>query len=351
MRKFLILLILIPAAIFIIPKTIAMRSIAPEQSELFLKEIVEKVIPVKISGAPTASNPALIHFEDHYLMVFRYDKPVGLSVKKIWKKTSPYLGIVELDKNFQPIAPFQQLNTREDRPEVTMQAEDPRLIDLGEKVFLIFNDIKEGTKFGNRWMYIAEIKRKKKAFTLGKIHHIKPPNRPARVEKNWMPFIYKDELYMVYQPSPHEVFKVNPEDGKVEKLFITEADFHWPLGEVRGGTQAIEFEGRYLTFMHSSVWTEPTVWRKNPIRYYFMGAYTFENNPPFAVTSYTPGPLHHPEFYLARNWKRVVFPSGLVSDKSYFYVAYGENDRHINIAVIDKQRLKESLIPLSHTSN
>ncbi|MCB1148822.1 MAG: hypothetical protein KDK48_01540 [Chlamydiia bacterium] len=336
--------------LLILPKYFKNRSLEPEEMVGMLEGLVEEVIPVRVPGINNAYNPGIVPYKDHYLMAFRFDYPTNFSLERLKKKKSPYIGLVELDNRFQAIGKPQLLNTRPNHPDLLQQAEDPRLVAVGDKIYIFFNDSPSGSRYGQRIMYFAEVTQDQGHLTLGPILPINPPHISSTCEKNWMPFAYKNGLYVVYSMDPHVVLKLNPRDGSVKELHSTEMHHDWRHGELRGGTQALLSDDLYLTFFHSSLWTKPTFWKNQTMRFYFLGAYAFEPKPPFRVKSYTPGPISHPDFYTPQNRRRVIFPSGIVENNGKLYVAYGENDNTIKVAVIDRKSLLDKMVPVKESS-
>ncbi len=351
MKKVIVTSLLVIASVvslYTLPHMLKSRDLDPDLLAGMTDGLIERVIPVHIPEAANAYNPGFIRFKDHYLLAFRYDYPPKISLERLQKETTPYLGIVELDVNFKPIRKFQLLNTRPDNPHVPQQAEDPRLVRVADKIYLFFNDNQKGTRYGERQIYFAEVFQDDTRFFLGPIRKVDPPHRKASYEKNWMPFAYRGDLYVVYMVDPHTIFKINPNNGEVEEFYNTTYGYQWDYGPLRGGTQAVELpeEGEYIAFTHSSLSARPT-WLKRRIgMVYFMGAYTFENQPPFHVKRLSPAPITDKSFYVSKNRRKVIFPSGVVHNGNKLYVAFGQNDSYMNIAVIDKKKLLQTLKPV-----
>ena len=84
-----------------------------------------------------------------------------------------------------------------------------------------------------------------------------------------------------------------------------------------------------------------------------MGAYTFENHPPFRVTSMSPYPILFSDIYdsvplnTAEARKRVIFPASFVIEKKdgkeWIHLSCGENDASIKIITLDKEILLKGL--------
>ena len=171
-------------------------------------------------------------------------------------------------------------------------------------------------------------------------------------QKNWVPFLYLSELYFVYRIVPHQIVQaVHPGGGDSARtvgriLHETNAavKWKWKWGELRGravyetwmlcmyvrcvlcigGTQAVQLppvspgRGEYITFFHSSVLMASRHSQGRRVQHYFMGAYTFQPHPPFAITRVSREPLFLPGMYDSevdyQTYKPIkcVFPSGLL---------------------------------------
>jgi len=89
------------------------------------------------------------------------------------------------------------------------------------------------------------------------------------------------------------------------------------------------------------------------IYHYFMGAYTFSNDPPFEITAISPKPIIGKHFYTGIAYKpywkpiRCVFPCGYISDEEFIWIAYGREDHECWVAKLDKKRLLDSLVPVA----
>ena len=114
-------------------------------------------------------------------------------------------------------------------------------------------------------------------------------------------------------------------------------------GGLRGGTPAQKVGDEYLAFFHSSFRD------RNGIIWYCMGAYTFEDQPPFRITKISNYPILFEGIYgtppmnTADPMKRVIFPSGFVVEerngKEVIHLSCGENDASVKIITLDKNTL------------
>lgn len=323
---------------------------------------------IEIPGFPNAFNPSLIPFkdtllmsfrtgdyfmasdaeEDSLLMSFRFHDPLNGSTNEI--------GLVVLDKDFNVISEPQLLMIPRLKPHLAFRQQDPRLIKVGNRVYIAYSNILENVAPQEiRRMFIVELFFDGKNFTAGVpecISRFEGENQ-QRWQKNWVPFEYEGKLMLSYSIQPHRVLFPFL-DGSEEAFTVASSSGNivWDWGQLRGGTQALLDGDHYLSFFHSTKEMKTQQSKGAKISHYFMGAYTFEKNPPFSVTSISPQPLVTPGFYsgpLHQTWKpiRVVFPGGLIFDDTYIWVAYGRQDHEIWITKLDKKELYKSLVPVT----
>lgn len=89
--------------------------------------------------------------------------------------------------------------------------------------------------------------------------------------------------------------------------------YKWRYGELRGGTPALLVRGEYLTFFHSKR-------RVHGRRMtYFVGAYTFQSDFPFGITSISKHPIVADTFYI-----------GKLAPQPYDYILYPTSFIYMN---------------------
>lgn len=295
---------------------------------------------------PDAFNPSIAKIDNGYLMAFRYTPNrwihPGLS----------YIGLAPLDSSFNPTAKPQLLKVRLPYNKILSQAEDPRLFVYKERIFIIYNDNVEKrnpTPGDRRDMFIAEIFCENGNYTLSVPRKLIYEEKYAKQlwQKNWLPFEYNGMLLFIYSISPHEILSFNFTTGSCYKYDITDMEFSWDWGQLRGSTPPILEGEEYLAFFHSSIVTSSAASFGCEMYFYFMGAYTFSSTPPFQITKVSANPIMDNSFYTPSSYyKRVIFPGGCVIDDSLIYIAYGKDDAEIWIATLDKAALKRSLVPV-----
>jgi predicted GH43/DUF377 family glycosyl hydrolase len=163
-------------------------------------------------------------------------------------------------------------------------------------------------------------------------------------EKNWLWFAHGGSPYMIYRANPHRVVRMDGRLSPVEEHSTDEFNPLWQHGEVRGGTNPVLVEDLFWTFFHSSL---PWIGGK---RRYYMGAYAFENRPPFRIVRMTTLPLltgTNQEHWFP-GLPAVVFPCGAFHDRQSdsFTISFGVNDiacGHITIPMCDLMELTKKI--------
>lgn len=306
--------------------------------------IVSSTKQIRFEKYPGAHNPSILSTKHGTLFCFRYlPDPVN-------EFLTSYIGIVILDKNLDPITEPEILKPRLENSKTPSQAEDARLFTYRDRIFVIYNDNVDSTSyFDRRDMYIAELFYENGHFYLTtplKLIHATKFHTQIK-QKNWVPFVWNNELQMTYSISPHEILRPNLIEGECYPAYETSSTLAWDLGVLRPSTPPLFIDGEYLAFFHSGTPMRSEVSGGSDLWHYFMGAYTFSAEPPFKITQITPLPIVGKEFYTSSDYfKRVIFPGGFVINGNHLYVAYGKDDCEMWIATIDKTALKKVMIPV-----
>ncbi|MBA2727713.1 MAG: hypothetical protein H0U49_06025 [Parachlamydiaceae bacterium] len=311
------------------------------------KKIVTATQRIYLPEYPGAHNPSIIRYNDNYLLTFRYlpnryDLP--------WLS---YIGVVLLDDSFEPIFSSQLIDTRLYNNTTPSQSEDARIFACNDKCYVVYNDNTEVT-FPSIWdrrdMFIAELTFENDQFVLTEPLKLVHENKYAHVlwQKNWSPFEWNGKLLFSYSINPHEVISPNLETGICKPLYETNKPIQWYLGRLRGDTPAQKIDsGNYLAFFHSGVYCSSNCSNDRDLWHYYMGAYTFSSQPPFAVNRISRAPIESPGFYTFSSYdKRVIYPGGFIVEGSTIYLAYGKDDSEIWIATIDLNNLIDSMVPI-----
>ena len=309
-----------------------------------IDDFVLKTKKIIIPECPTAFNPSLVRWNDSLLMSFRIRHPATGATDQI--------GLVWLDDEFSLLSKTKVLEFRGvANPYPTMQ-QDPRLVAVGEKLYIVFSNSIEGISRDIRRMYFAELHIEGEDFYIENPECLTTFDGAAdqRWEKNWIPFDCGGTLLMVYSLFPHNIVMPIPGTSCCKTVGSTFSNIQWEWGVLRGGTPALALnESEYLSFFHSSIPMATTHSNGKKIQHYFIGAYTFSRAPPFSIARMSRKPIIGKRFYRGpahKTWKplRVVFPCGYIMDEEHVWIVYGRQDHELWVAKLDKKGLLESLV-------
>lgn len=314
---------------------------------LMAQNFIVETIKIDIPGYPTAFNPTIVKCKGKFLMFFRIRDPLTLATNRI--------GYIWLNDEFKPECEPGVLSIHYKESFVLPMTQDPRVVNVGDALYVVFNDMIQLPTGNIRRMFAGRLSEEGNQLTIHRPRLLRYfiGEKPQRHEKNWVPFEYQGQLLLSHTLNPHHVLSLAAQPDVCDTISISSADLSfWSWGELRGGTPAIKDGDEYLAFFHSSkeIHTVQSFGKK--ISHYVMGAYTFKAEPPFNITRISPEPIMHHTFYkepLHNTWKpiRVVFPGGILIDGDHVWVAYGRQDHEIWIIKIDKEGLYRSLVSLN----
>lgn len=316
-----------------------------KKSQGFILETKQIIVP----GFPGAFNGSIIRWRGSLLLCFRVRNEHMISTFE--------MGFVWLDDNFNPVGTARIIDVHDENLSTFSQNQDPRLIIIDQKLYIIYSKFIKIGEMITRRMVIAQLNYKNKNFYLKDPICLDPfKGSSKRWEKNWVPFIYKGKLLLAYSLFPHTIFEPSLNNGSCKTQNVTYSSINWQFGELRGGTPALLDNDQYIAFFHSSKNISTVHSQGKNMTHYFMGAYTFSSQPPFNITRISPEPIVGKNFYNGptyNTWKplRVVFPMSCLSDKNYLWVTYGRQDFEIWVAKLDKKGLYKSLIPCYPLTN
>ncbi len=316
--------------------------------ETMAQDFVLETKQIRIEGYPDAFNPSIIRFQGSLLLTFRTYNPATRATNQI--------GLIWLDEEFNPKGNPQFLDIRTMDPYCYSKRQDPRLISIANRLFVVYNNVLQtGHEREIRRMLFAEVQ-----FDGTNFYAVKSDcfiwfegEKWDRSEKNWVPFEYNGEFLLSYSLLPHRIFRPLFGQSECQTVASSFGKIKWDWGVLRGGTPAlIGDDGEYLAFFHCSKSMATLHSKGLNIPHYFMGAYTFSPYPPFEITRMSPRPIIGKNFYHGpayKTWKplHVVFPGGFVTDDRYVWVVYGRQDHELWVAKLDKQGLYKSLVPVS----
>jgi predicted GH43/DUF377 family glycosyl hydrolase len=316
--------------------------------------VIDEIQEVGIDGYKIF-NPGVLDLKDRYLVVYR-ERAYNFSeylfngiFNSRYHKRKNILKIAELDQSFKEIKPGKQLLPRKD--DFLKKVSDPRLFHHNGEIFLIFCDNSNphqlkmrntGTqmlcklvKNDNSW----EVKDLVELSFPGSFEFYEKKLVMKHTEKNWTPFSLGGKLYTVYLCEPENIIlEIDEKSGicsLVSRSANTLMDKFSPL---RGGTPPVFDEelGEFISIFHVAF---PGTRRFTNIKgsVYLAGAYCFTKDKPFEITAKTKGPFYQKELYNTR--KKIIFPTALIKKGENYLMFYGEDDRKIKVAKINRNKL------------
>lgn len=343
--KFVKSILVFVVAVFMHTKTFA----AEPRNLLSLKQnFVLETKQIVIPGFPEAFNPSIVSWQGRFLMSFRTYDPLTRSSDAIY--------LVWLDGNFKPVSEPTLLKREGEVCCLPSKAQDPRLIVVHGDIYIVYsNQYPEPNPVSRMVVGLVEEdynKGFKVTFPCPLIHFYGQIS--GRKEKNWVPFAYENSIYLAYSLQPHRIFMPILELNSCKPLVSTIGTIKWDWGNLAGGTPALKIGDVYLAFFHSNKALATVQSEGKVMNHYFMGAYTFEADFPFAITGVSAHPIvartfYEGEMYENNTWKplRVVFPGGFVFDDNFIWVVYGRQDHEAWVVKLDKAKLLDSLLPVN----
>jgi predicted GH43/DUF377 family glycosyl hydrolase len=311
---------------------------------------VLKTQQIKIPGFDHAFNPGIVRWNDKLLLCFRF-------IPDAKQTFHSHIGLVWLNDDFSIISTPEILHLQASS-HVPERIDDARLIVVAGKLYLVYsNNIDEKVSRGGFRMFIAELRQdvhgKFFAYTSERLSYFSGESQALR-EKNWVPFDCQGKLLLAYSITPHLIFAPLLDGSEAcEMISLSSQNSNaWNWGTLRGGTPAMKIGEDYLSFFHSSVKMASVHSDAKETMHYFMGAYTFSAEPPFALKYISPEPIFGKNFYQGAKYKpywgsvNVVFPCGFVFNDNYIWVTYGRQDHEVWLVKIDRKGLFASMIPI-----
>jgi len=313
---------------------------------LTLADSDKMILSVKRLDIPGVSSPyngSIVDVGDGFCLFFRFDLPKN---KEDAASLCSEIGCVRLQSDLTLVeGTLSKIDMK------SAHSEDPRVFEHEGAHYLLFNDASLAPG-GPRSLRLAAIDLE--TLELGSVTSFEAYSRG--VEKNWTAFSHGGEIHFLYSLCPQKVLKVS-DRSRANLSLVTEGFSHraaaeWTSkwGKLRGGTPAKFVDGEYLAFFHSSFEDDLG------IRWYVMGAYTFEANFPFHMTGISPEPILFERVYetqlssTAHPGVRSIYPAGFTVKNGVIYLSCGENDSAIKIVSLDKEKLLADLIPIIKNS-
>lgn len=233
------------------------------------------------------------------------------------------------------------------RPLGMTNCADPRLLWLPNDKLLMVYSSHGGSPIQRECVRAAVIMEPiGQSFSVQDCFRISPPSEGR--EKNWMPFLYKDRIFLVASVRPHLIYELS-EIGRFAQPY-SESDWRTPWFNQemkRGNTNIIQLDdGNYLGTFH-------TVQKPDErMHLYDNGFYVFSGRPPFQVIrcsdrTYLPAEAAVEPYFRKAGLIRVCFPVGMVREGQRVLISYGDNDSSVKIMETTLSEILATTVPVS----
>jgi hypothetical protein len=158
------------------------------------------------------------------------------------------------------------------------------------------------------------------------------------IEKNWTPFSIDGKLYTVYLSEPENVIlEIDETTGICTLACRSKNTLMDKFSPVRGGSPPIFDEklNEFISIFHVAYpGTRRYTSKMSPV--YIAGGYCFKKDKPFEIVKKSRGPFYEKDLYNTR--KKIVFPTAFIKKEDHYLMFYGEDDRKIKVAKINRDK-------------
>jgi hypothetical protein len=326
---FIIIIICIILLFYIIYESIKnFRSgkLIPLISNKYLNQISDRISDNKLNRC---LNPTIFLYKSQIYYVYRiyrggnmlypYLNPLRITYNP------PSQNIIynpETDKSFL-------INTDNSKIKKINGFEDPRAIVYKNLLYLIVNSENETTKKRQMFLIIINLKKLNRTVIPENILSLNYPEN--KNQKNWMPFLYKDELYLVFSLMPTKVLHCNTIN--VECTEVYNKLYNNNFSNLRGSSNIIKYNSTnygtvFLGIVHSRyqyVYTHRFFISKYSTNFECLaisGEFIILENNLLFVDSSTISCFKKTGYIQAG----IQFVAGLLQINNLLYITYGEHD-------------------------
>lgn len=242
-------------------------------------------------------NPSIIYKNKNYLWgSVRYTNDHKCD-KKILKEYTSEVHILNNDLKTQEVVEVNNLTWCNHATFRRKGCEDPRSFFWNDRKFVIVSVVGAQPYPCNNKQYLYNVNTKE-------YHRILSPfSDNIKLEKNWLPFIYNNELYIEYLINPRKIFKYNDTYVSPQTFCKSMSSF------LHGSVNSVLYKDEHYIGMGH---THPN---------YEHVFYIFENKPPFKITRYSNEIKLHNNFS-----KQYEFVTGMSILDDDIYISYSVND-------------------------
>lgn len=308
-------------------------------------------------------NPSVFKFRDRLLLVCSLQMGLTGSKRKHHTKYIEFRWVNNTKYPFYTEGSYLGVENEVEGLNAIIYGEDPRVLVHNDSYFQIyFTSILGVTQPVRQRMGVAEgqfipgADARINITYIGQPMHVVDPLDGKGSQKNWSPFIYRGEVYLIAFFSPMIVVKMSGYGSDMLNSVVVSisnktvnAYFDDPLS-IRGGTNAIRINDDvgYLGFFHSRV-----VLPFNVMTTYVFGAYTFSAEPPFEMLKISPTPIMPEQFYTGQWSSRFIdycmYPMHIFLENGTIHMSLGYQDQFGVLVEMELDELLRTLVPLGAT--
>ena len=269
-------------------------------------------------------NASIVQHQSRYWATYRTTHLYDLNSSTI---------LTEFDDSFRPLSHKRILIESENLP-----FEDVRLFDFNGILIALYSFLIINSEKKSDWKYSVGIGIVDISTGLIKNHQSTDSVSTRYNEKNWVPYVFEEELYIITDYEPH--LRIVKAEGGAEKFLLKEIYIGearsggWQFGEIRGGTPLLQSKSRnpdwFYGFVHSSDFT------KDNVKVYVYTIVRFSHQT--KVVEYPTWPIGYSEEDLDVEYQRLfqlgvpdqnlkcVFPMGIIEFDDGLLMSYGKDD-------------------------
>ena len=158
------------------------------------------------------------------------------------------------------------------------------------------------------------------------------PNGEFHSEKNWLPYVHDDVLYLIYSHEPYIILKVpeipDTHFGKISCLIHHESSHKHCLAGFKGSCSPIPYKSGYLGLIHETIQRER--------RYYVERFVWYDSEMKIKKVSVPFNFLH----------KGIEFNCGMISTGSEIIIGWSKEDSSVGLVKMKSEVIKDLLYDL-----
>jgi len=312
-----------------------------------------KIDSTELLPAAWCYNPSIIQYKKKLLFAYRRVYKIDQNDWKMYSRVC----ICELDKSLAPKGKHTELQFKPIFANSLNHQEDPRLFLYKDELYCSY--INSTHDYGSPSQGLCKLNDKYEVVENWFIDYgnningsvvpivdticlrpgvfcSAPPSKISNgVEKNWVFFQVGDKLNAIYETNPLQVIEIDLSSSKGKLLSKSSTKLDWQWGKLSGGTSPILMNGEYHTFFHSFYNNE-----EYKRRVYTAGYMAFDKN--YQIKRISKTPILHADktcFETSINHS-VVFPGGVLYKDGKWTIAYGVDDQHCNLAIVDDEEVQ-----------